>query len=288
MEVSNSTKSSQERSHNWWNQTPMSYDWRQKITAPEGSREFFEEADARFYASSPFYRGSQPYGRLIPFEGLRNKRVLEIGCGLGLHSQLIAQAGAKLTSIDLTPRAASLTRKRMALKGIDSDVRVMDAEAMEFEDNEFDFIWSWGVIHHSAQTERIVSEVFRVLRPGGEFRSMVYHKRSINALGMMTKGFLTGKFFKGMSLQDVFSHYSDGYIARFYTVGEFERMLTSNGFAVESTRIVGQKSELFPVPGYGVLGRVKYAVVPLIPNSMAEAALSFVGGFLFVCAEKPA
>ena len=89
----------------------MSYDWRQKITLPEGSREFFDEVDARFYASSPFYRGAQPYGRLIPFEELKGERVLEIGCGLGLHSQLIAQAGAKLTSIDLTPRAAGLTNK---------------------------------------------------------------------------------------------------------------------------------------------------------------------------------
>lgn len=288
MDVSNSSKSPQERSQNWWNQTPMSYDWRQKITLPEGSREFFEEVDARFYASSPFYRGVQPYERLIPFEKLKDKRVLEIGCGLGLHSQLITQAGGKLTSIDLTPRAAGLTQKRMALKGLESDVRVMDAEHMDFGAEEFDFIWSWGVIHHSARTERIVSEVFRVLRPGGEFRSMVYHKRSINALGMMMKGVLSGKLLKGMSLEDVFSFYSDGYIARFYTAAEYERMLAANGFAIRSTRIVGQKSELVPIPGYGILGKLKYALVPLIPDSIAETALSSVGGFLFVCAEKPA
>ncbi len=282
------SSSAQEHNRRWWNQTPMSYDWRRKITLPEGSREFFDEVDARFYASSPFYRAPQPYGRLIPFEKLKGKRVLEIGCGLGLHSQLMAEAGARLTSIDLTPRAVGLTRKRMDLKGIESDVRVMDAENMEFEENEFDFVWSWGVIHHSAQTERIVSEVFRVLRPSGEFRSMVYHKRSINALAIMTRGLITGKFFRGMSTEDVFNLYSDGYSARFYSASEFGSMLIRNGFAIEDVRIVGQKSELIPIPGNGVFGRIKYAVVPAIPDSFAENILSLVGGFLFVTATKPA
>jgi 2-polyprenyl-3-methyl-5-hydroxy-6-metoxy-1,4-benzoquinol methylase len=288
LEVSNSTSPSQEQNRNWWNKTPMSYDWRDKITLQEGTREFFDEVDARFFGASSFYRTPQPFGRLIPFEKLHGKRVLEIGCGLGLHSQLIAQAGARLTSIDLTPRAVGLTQERLNLKGIQSDVRVMDAENMEFEENEFDFVWWWGVIHHSAQTERIVSEVFRVLKPTGEFRSMVYHKRSLNALAMMTRGLLTGKFFRGMSTEDVFNFYADGYSARFYSAAEFGSMLSRHGFAIKDTRILGQKSELVPIPGTGVLGKIKYAAVPVIPDSLAESILSVVGGFLFVTAEKPA
>jgi 2-polyprenyl-3-methyl-5-hydroxy-6-metoxy-1,4-benzoquinol methylase len=287
LEVSNSAGSLQEHNRSWWNKTPMSYDWRQEIQAPEGSREFFEEVDKRFYASSSFYRAAQPFGHLIPFERLKGKRVLEIGCGLGLHSQLITQAGARLTSIDLTPRAVGLTRKRMELKGLAADVRLMDAENMEFEANEFDFVWSWGVIHHSANTERITSEVFRILKPGAEFRAMVYHTRSVSALGIMTKGLVTGKFFKGMSKQDVLNYYSDGFSARYYSPKEFGELLSRNGFAVRDTRILGMKSELVPIPSIGILGRLKYAFVPKIPNSVAESLLSFVGGFLFVTAEKP-
>jgi 2-polyprenyl-3-methyl-5-hydroxy-6-metoxy-1,4-benzoquinol methylase len=287
LENTDPKSSTQERNRSWWNRTPMSYDWRQKITLPEGSLEFFDEVDARFCSSSPYYLGSKPFGQFIPFERLKGKRVLEIGCGLGLHSQLIAQAGANLTSIDLTPRAAGLTTKRFELKELKSDVRVMDAENLQFDENEFDLVWSWGVIHHSAKTERIVDEVFRVLRPGGEFRSMVYHRRSINALGMATKGFLTGKFLKGMSAQDIFNIYSDGYIARHYTVSQYANMLRSSGLVVSSSRIVGQKTELLPFPGNGVLGTIKQALVRLIPNSLAVLPLSKIGGFLFVCAEKP-
>lgn len=276
----------QERNRSWWNQTPMSYDWREKIALPEGTREFFDEVDARFYSSSPFYRAARPYGRLIPFDQLKGKRVLEIGCGLGLHSELMAAAGARLTAIDLTPRAVGLTRKRLALKGLEADVRVMDAEHMEFPENEFDFVWSWGVIHHSAHTERIVGEVYRVLKTGGEFRSMVYHKRSINALGIMTRGLLTGKFFRGLTPADVFNIYSDGYHARFYTANEFTGMLEGHGLFIKDTKILGQKSELVPLPGNGISGRVKYSLVPVIPNSVAEKILSVVGGFLFVTVEK--
>lgn len=287
VEKLDSVEQVQERNRSWWNRMPMSYDWRDKISLTEGTPEFYEEVDARFYSSSPFYRAAQPYGRLIPFEHLKGKRVLEIGCGLGLHSQLISQAGASLTAIDLTPRAVELTSKRLALKNLKADVRVMDAEEMEFASAEFDFVWSWGVIHHSARTERIVSEVFRVLKPGGEFRSMVYHKRSINALGIMTMGLLTGKFFKGLSTEDVFNIYSDGYYARFYTAAEFSRLLKEHGFSIADVKILGQKSELVPLPGSGLTGRVKYSIVPAISDDLAEKVLAFVGGFLFVTAQKP-
>ena len=65
-------------------------------------------------------------------------------------------------------------------------------------------------------------------------------------------------------------------------------MLKRNGFAIRDVRIVGQKSELVPIPGNALFGRIKYAVVPAIPDAIAESILSFVGGFLFVTAEKPA
>ncbi|MBK7629848.1 MAG: class I SAM-dependent methyltransferase [Ignavibacteriales bacterium] len=52
----------------------------------------------------------------------------------------------------------------------------MDAEALQFEDNSFDFVWSWGVIHHSSNTRKILEEIQRVLKPGGEAIIMVYHR----------------------------------------------------------------------------------------------------------------
>ena len=178
----------------------MSYDWHGSNGFEEGSAEFFREIDKRFFNSSPLFEGAQPSVRFIPFPELKGKRVLEIGCGLGSHSQLLAEAGCKLSSIDLTTRAVALTKRRLELNQLPGEVMEMDGENMSFENDEFDFVWSWGVIHHSAHTDLIVEEkVARVLKPGGEFRLMVYNRRAFDSYVKLMRGFASGKFFSGMS-----------------------------------------------------------------------------------------
>jgi 2-polyprenyl-3-methyl-5-hydroxy-6-metoxy-1,4-benzoquinol methylase len=274
-------------SRNWWAKNPMSYDWRGTNPAPEGTREFFEEIDRRFFHASPLYRGERPFADLIPFAQLRGKRVLEIGCGLGSHSQLLAEAGCKLTSIDLTPRAVMLTTRRLALHHLLADVREMDAERMDFGDSEFDFVWSWGVIHHSAHTDQIVRQVARVLKPGGEFRLMVYNRRAFDTYTKVVRGLMTGKPFRGMSMDDILSFYTDGYLARFYTRRQLAELIEDNGLQNERISVLGQTSELVPLPGKGRIGQLKYRLVAKIPAGMAETTLKRTGSFLFAVARKP-
>jgi len=276
----------QQRSRLWWNANPMSYDWYGTAATCEGSIDFFREIDKRFFGSSTFYSGQRPFERLIPFHQLQGKRVLEIGCGMGSHTQLLAETGCIVTAIDLTPRAVEMTNKRLRLQGLVADVRLMDAEKMEFEDEEFDFVWSWGVIHHSASPENIVREVYRVLKTFGQFRVMVYYRRSLEACVSVARGALSGKLFKGMTLEEIRNCYTDGYIARFYTQSEFSEMLLSGGFLAPEIRIVGQKSELLPLPGTGVSGRLKSALLKGIPDSAAQLILSKAGMFLFAVAAK--
>jgi len=282
----------QAESRRWWESNPMSYDWHKTIRAPEGSLDFYQEIDRRFFSSSSFYRGvrpfTRPFERWIPFDRLSGRRVLEIGCGLGVHAQLLSEAGCNLTCIDLTERAAENTRRRLALCGLPADVRRMDAEQMDFQDGEFDFVWSWGVIHHSADTNRILQQVHRVLKPGGEFRFMVYHRRSLSGLYCLGRGLLSGRFFKGMSARQVLSFYTDGYLARFYTRRELRDLLLHCGFSRIETRILGQKSELLPLPGKGALGSLKRVLLRMLPDALAERALSVAGYFLFAVAHKDA
>jgi 2-polyprenyl-3-methyl-5-hydroxy-6-metoxy-1,4-benzoquinol methylase len=278
----------QQHNRLWWNQNPMDYDWRKTMSYPEGSREFFDEIDRRFFASSPFYGGKSPFERLIPFDKLRGKRVLEIGCGMGSHAQLLAGAGSDLSAIDLTPRAVETTRKRLTVNGLEADLKVMDAERMEFGDAQFDFVWSWGVIHHSADTGRIIDEVHRVLKPGGEFRVMVYHRRSISAWTSVLRGILSGKFLRGASLVDMMSHYTDGYLARFYTRNELAAVLRERGFSGISIKVMGQTSDLIPIPGGGLSGRFKTFLVAKLPKKLSERLLSLVGSYAFAIARKPA
>lgn len=99
-------------------------------------------------------------------------RVLEIGCGRGVGTEIIfEQFGAReVHAFDLDPDMIAQAKARMAgyspqrLK-----LFVGDAAAIEAEDATYDAVFDFGIIHHVPQWRRAVSEVSRVLRPGGRF-----------------------------------------------------------------------------------------------------------------------
>ena len=121
-----------------------------------------------------------------PFALSRGKKVLEIGIGLGAEHQRFAEAGAVLHGIDLTERAISHTKARLAALGLSSTLALGDAENLPFADNTFDIVYAWGSLHHTPDTPRAFREVARVLRPGGIARIMIYSKWSV--VGLMLWG----------------------------------------------------------------------------------------------------
>jgi 2-polyprenyl-3-methyl-5-hydroxy-6-metoxy-1,4-benzoquinol methylase len=78
------------------------------------------------------------------FNETKGKKVLEIGVGLGADHQKFAEAGAKLTGIDLTERAIKNAKKRLQLFGLESNLTVGDAEDLAFHQNSFDLVYSGG------------------------------------------------------------------------------------------------------------------------------------------------
>ena len=146
-------------------------------SAPPGTPEFFAQIERERYRLEPYIF------EFASFERWRDKEVLEIGVGLGTDFARFAAAGARVTGIDLTEAAVEAVRRRLALEGLDGDVRVADAEALPFPDACFDLVYAYGVLHHTPDTRRAVEEVRRVLRQGGEARVMLYSRRSWVALG---------------------------------------------------------------------------------------------------------
>ncbi len=112
------------------------------------------------------------------------KRVLEIGVGAGADHLQWARAGAELSGVDLSQVAVDLANERLALDGLESDVRVGDAEHLDFDDGTFDIVYCYGVLHHTPDTERAVAEVRRVLKPGGTGLLMLYKLRSWTSLSL--------------------------------------------------------------------------------------------------------
>jgi ubiquinone/menaquinone biosynthesis C-methylase UbiE len=138
---------------------------------------------------------------------------------------------------------------------------------MSFEDESFDFIWTWGVIHHSSNTQRVLGEMRRVLRRGGRVVTMVYHRNWWNyyvCCGVL-KGIFRGELLKDKSIHKIMQRWTDGALARFYTIGEW-KSLVSDFFSIEELKIFGSKAEVIPLPGV----RIKRFLLSCIPNSFSR------------------
>jgi ubiquinone/menaquinone biosynthesis C-methylase UbiE len=160
------------------------------------------------------------------FEAAAGQRVLEIGVGLGADHQRYAEAGARLWGIDLTDRAVAHTRRRLTLFGLDSALATGDAEHLPFPADEFDSVYSWGVLHHSPDTPRAVAEVHRVLRPGGVARIMIYHKWSLVGYMLWIRYALL-RLRPWMSLRQVYARYLESPGTKAYSVPEARRMFAA-------------------------------------------------------------
>ena len=266
----------------WWESDPMLYDWERTLGFPPGSREFYKEVDRRFWLAAPFAHspGGTPFGRLIEYEKWRGKRVLEIGCGSGAHTAQLARSGAETTAVDLTNAAVELTSRRLGLFDLHAGILQADAERLPFESNSFDMVWSWGVIHHTPRTAVAISEIHRVLKPGGEARLMVYHRSSIfywiNV--MLIRGVLMGGLVK-RSPSDLIDHHSDGRIARYFTARQLLRLMGE--FSSAHSRVLSQPAEVYPLPRW-----LKAHAIRIVPTALTKSLAGRWGRFLYVQASK--
>lgn len=142
--------------------------------AEPGTRRFYELVEEHRYTKEWHIPAA------ADFNSAKGLKVLEIGCGLGTDGARFALAGADYTGVDLTQAAIELARRRFELFELPGKFQTADAEALEFDDNTFDVVYSHGVLHHTPDTAQAIREIHRVLRPGGRAEVMLYHRDSYN------------------------------------------------------------------------------------------------------------
>jgi SAM-dependent methyltransferase len=227
----------------------------------------------------------EPYiEEFAAFEAAAGRDVLEIGVGLGADHQRFAQVGARLTGVDLTDRAVEHVRHRFELFGLRSNLTTGDAENLAFGDAQFDVVYSWGVIHHSPDTVRAVSEIHRVLRPGGVARVMIYHKWSLVGYMLWLRyGLLRLRPFT--SLSEIYSRYLESPGTKAYTTEEARRMFAA--FSRVDVRTVLTHSDLLE-SGAGQRHRGAALAVAhrLWPRSLLRKFASNHGLFMLITATK--
>lgn len=108
------------------------------------------------------------------------KRILEIGGGIGTDHVQFAKHGAITTDIDLSAGHLALAKENFRLRGLNGTFVHHDAETLPFPEASFDVVYSNGVIHHTPNTQSVVDEIYRVLKPGGKAIVMVYAENSLH------------------------------------------------------------------------------------------------------------
>jgi SAM-dependent methyltransferase len=116
------------------------------------------------------------------FTSARDLRVLEIGVGMGADYEQWLKTGAIASGIDLSAASLERTQRRCERAGLVPDLCLADAENLPFGPDSFDVVYSYGVMHHSPNTAKCLDEAWRVLKPGGEARIMLYHHVSLTAM----------------------------------------------------------------------------------------------------------
>ncbi len=141
--------------------------------AARASEAYFREIEERRYRAH--YNLVDLFASLAGSHG----KLLEIGCGIGVDSIQLTKCGFDVTAVDLTENALQVAKEFAVHRGVSIEFRQSNAESLDFADTTFDAVYSFGVLHHTPDIQKAVSEVHRVLRPGGTAYVMLYHKHSL-------------------------------------------------------------------------------------------------------------
>lgn len=219
------------------------------------------------------------------FSNSTGKKVLEVGVGLGADHQKFAENGAILFGVDLTERAIEHVTKRFEIFGLSSTLSVGDAENLGFEDEKFDVVYSWGVIHHSPDTPRAIEEILRVLKSGGHAKIMIYHKWSMIGF-MLWLRYGLFRFRPLRSLAEIYSLYLESPGTKAYTVAEgYELFSKFQNVSVDTVLTHGDL--LTSKAGQRHKGIILDIARAIWPRFFVRRFLSKSGLFMLIDAEKP-
>ncbi len=137
---------------------------------PVGTPGFFQTLDAYRLEKLDYLP------KVVDFTAYRDQRLLEIGCGIGLDAARFARHGASVTGVDLAAEPIRLAQAYFAQQALQGDFQMMNGEALLLPDATFDVVYVHGVPQYTCDAARMIAEVHRVLKPGGEAILMVYNR----------------------------------------------------------------------------------------------------------------
>ena len=154
---------------------------------PVGTLAYFQEVSERRYLVEPHIATFAQFGRWD------QRRVLEVGCGIGTDLARFARNGAQVIGIDLSPESVKLARRRLEVEGLEGAVVTHDVEepldrVLEhwrwFPGEPPELIYAMGVLHHTPHPNVALRNLRRYADARTELRIMLYHRWSTKALAI--------------------------------------------------------------------------------------------------------
>ncbi len=253
-----------------WNTNPCG-----NVSGDESTLDYYLDVESyRYDIYAPWLK------KFIESFDVENKHFLEIGFGQGTDHSLFARKGAICHGVDLTRRHYELASMNFRLRGLESQLLQHDASSLPFESGYFDLVYSFGVLHHTPDTNRCIAEAFRVLKPGGTFIMGMYHRHSFYYWFnlFLVKGILQGKL-RNLGYRGLLSTIEKGAdgikikpLVKLYTKRELSIMMAD--FPKVSFDIFDMKA--YHLPG---LGR-------LIPKTVLNKLGKYWGWYIFAIGTK--
>lgn len=158
----------------YWDNRPCNIKHSNKIV---GTKEYFDEVEKRKYFVEPHIP------KFAEFEKWKGKKVLEIGCGIGTDSINFARNGALLTVCELSENSLNICKKRFEVYNLNANFFLCNAEELSkhIPIEKYDLIYSFGVIHHTPNPEKVIQEIKHFMDSDSELRIMLYAKNSWKA-----------------------------------------------------------------------------------------------------------
>lgn len=262
----------------YWDRRPCNI---RHSPAPVGTREYFDQVEARKYFVEPHIPGFAEFPRWA------GKRVLEIGCGIGTDTMNFARAGAKVTAVDLSTASLELARQRAAVFGLDDSIEFFHGNAEVLSEfvppAPYDLVYSFGVIHHTPNPERVFAELRHFTNPGTAVKVMLYNRRSWKVLASVL-GYGKGRFWQ---LDEIVARHSEAQtgcpVTYTYTPAQAKRLLEDAGLKVTGVHI----EHIFPyrVEDYVQYKYAKAAPWRFLPDKAFRALEHRLGWHLCISAE---
>lgn len=249
----------------FWNLQPCNIKHSNKKV---GTKEYFDEVEKKKYFVEPH----------IPifaeFPRWKNKKVLEVGCGIGTDAKNFCEAGADYTGMDLSQKSVNLTQQRLKEYKLKGKVVCGDVEDCLFLSKNFiregyDLVYSFGVLHHIPNISNAISNIHILLKPGGIFKMMVYAKQS-------------WKYWKIKEGLDQFEAQKDVPIANVFTRDEIYNLL------LNFKNITIKQQHIFPykIPEYKKHRYVKEEYFKNMPENIYGMMERRLGWHLCITCEK--